>query len=431
MYVVDSALMRPDTGQTVSVRTLLPVTTVSFFYFFCILAAYYTIRPVKDMLAVEDGVERLPLLYLATLITMLFITPVYGWLTQRFPRRQFVPMVYLFFILNLLGFYAWFQWAPDSTVLRFAFFVWTSCFSLFVVSVFWSVMADVHDQHDARLTFGIIAAGGSLGAICGDQLTRSLVTIIGTGQLPFISILFLMAALILVNLLFRMQRSRPVHADAVSDQPIGGSLLAGARLILDYRFLRLVAIFMCLGTFTGALIYSIQGSFISTLYAGDRDGMTQIFASINLWGNLITLLFQVGLSWWLLKHVHLKWVLSILPVLVIIGFALFIVLPIFPLIVIQQIIRRSTLYGITNPAIHLLYTNVGPESKYKFKNFTETAVWRAGDVLASSLFLLFYLYSNLPLLAGVGLLVAIAWLWLTRRMIDSLDEMKQRQELLP
>lgn len=429
--MADSAPPRPESGRTVPMLALLPVTAVSFFYFFCILAAYYTIRPVKDMLAVEDGIERLPLLYLVTLIAMLFITPLYGWLTQRFPRRQFVPLVYLFFILNLLGFYGWFQWAPDSTALRFVFFVWTSCFSLFVVSVFWSVMADVHNQTEARLTFGIIAAGGSLGAICGDQLTRTLVTLIGTEQLPFISILFLLAALILVTLLFRMQRHRPGHRDALSDQPIGGSLLAGARLILDHRFLRLVALFMCLGTFTGALIYSIQGSFISTLYAGDRDGMTRIYASINLWGNLITLLFQIGLSWWLLKHVRLKWVLSVLPVLVIIGFALFIVLPIFPIIVIQQVIRRSTLYGITNPAIHLLYTHVGPESKYKFKNFTETAVWRTGDLLASSLFLLFYLYANLSLLAGVGLLVAIAWLWLTRQMIDSLHDMRRRQETLP
>ena len=62
----------------------------------------------------------------------------------------------------------------------------------------------------------------------------------------------------------------------------------------------------------------------------------------------------------------------------------------FSLIVVQHIIRRSTLFAITNPATHMLYTAVGPESKYKFKNFTETVIWRAGDTMATSVFLFFF-----------------------------------------
>ncbi len=406
-------------------------TALSFLYFFFILASYYTVRPVKDALAVEDGVERLPFLYLITLIVMLLVTPIYGWLSKNYPRRRFVPFVYVFFILNLAGFYFWFRSSPDDVALPYVFFVWVSCFSLFVVSVFWSVMADVHSTASARNTFGIIAAGGSSGAICGDLLTSQFVTAIGTGNLPLISMAFLTMALILLLLLFRGYHdsgSSPAHN---TSKPMGGTILAGARLIGKHRLLQLVAAFMFLGTFTGALIYAISGSFISEQFAGDRDGMTAIYATINLWANSLTLTIQFGFTWWMMKHIRLGVLLSLLPIVVCIGFGMFAFMPVFMLIVVQHIIRRSTLFAITNPATHMLYTAVGPESKYKFKNFTETVIWRAGDTLATSVFLFFFLYSSLQVVAVIGMIAALAWIVLTFRLANCFQQMRRDNETLP
>lgn len=404
---------------------------LSFLYFFFILAAYYTVRPVKDALAVEDGVERLPFLYLITLIVMLMVTPIYGWLSKQYSRRRFVPLVYVFFILNLAGFYFWFSASPDGIALPYVFFVWVSCFSLFVVSVFWSVMADVHSTSSARKTFGIIAAGGSSGAICGDLLTSQLVKSIGAGNLPLISMAFLTVALVFLLLLFRGHHDTANRTVDNTSRPMGGEILAGARLITQHRLLRLVALFMFLGTFTGALIYAISGSFISEQFAGDRDGMTAIYATINLWTNSLTLTVQFGFTWWMMKHIKLGVLLALLPILVCIGFGMFAFLPVFSLIVVQHIIRRSTLFAITNPATHMLYTAVGPQSKYKFKNFTETVIWRAGDTLATSIFLFFFLYSSLQVVAIVGMLAAAAWVMLTFRLARCFDTMRQNNETLP
>src|SRR3546814_7213437 len=71
---------------------------------------------------------------------ILIAQPVYGALVSRFPRRVFLPVLFGFFILCLLGFYPLF----DSRVAGrgMAFFLWVTVFNVFSVAVFWSFMAD-------------------------------------------------------------------------------------------------------------------------------------------------------------------------------------------------------------------------------------------------------------------------------------------------
>ena len=67
--------------------------TWSFFYFFCLLCGYYILRPVRDEMAIEGGVQHLPWMMTATFLVLLAVTPVFGWLSARFSRRQFLPAV--------------------------------------------------------------------------------------------------------------------------------------------------------------------------------------------------------------------------------------------------------------------------------------------------------------------------------------------------
>ena len=146
----------------------------SFVYFFCILSAYYMLRPVRETMAVGGGVQNVPWLFSSTFVSMLIVAPIFGWLASRYPRKKLLPCVYLFFIANILLFYAGFSYAIrydlDFVWLGRAFFVWLSVFNLFVVSVFWSFMADIFDKAQSRRLFGLISAGGSAGALIGPIL---------------------------------------------------------------------------------------------------------------------------------------------------------------------------------------------------------------------------------------------------------------------
>ena len=160
----------------------LPVAW-SFAYFFCVLSSYYILRPVRESMAVGSGPNTIPWLFFGTFVTMLVATPVFGWVASRYPRRKFLPWVYLFFISNILIFWAVFTIAIGNNSghiwLSRVFFVWVSIFNLFVVSVFWSFMADIYTREQGRRLFGFIAAGGSIGALIGGLATSILVVQIG------------------------------------------------------------------------------------------------------------------------------------------------------------------------------------------------------------------------------------------------------------
>lgn len=145
----------------------------SFAYFFCLLAGYYVLRPLRDEMGIAGGVRNLPWLFTATFIVMLAAVPVYGAAVTRLPRRHFIPLVYHFFVANIALFWLLLTLDIETVTVARVFFVWTSVFVLFVVSVFWSFMADLYDNEQSKRLFGFIAAGGSAGALLGPAITVS------------------------------------------------------------------------------------------------------------------------------------------------------------------------------------------------------------------------------------------------------------------
>ena len=54
----------------------------AFLYFFCLLCGYYILRPVRDEMAIEGGVQHLPWMMTATFVTLVLVTPLFGWLSE-------------------------------------------------------------------------------------------------------------------------------------------------------------------------------------------------------------------------------------------------------------------------------------------------------------------------------------------------------------
>ena len=175
----------------------LRALALSFTYFFCVLAAYYMIRPVREQLSAAVGSTQLPWFYAATFVAMLALAPVFGALVSRYPRRIVVPLLNLVFIACLVGFVPLFN--PHGLLspraLGVLFFVWVSVFNLFVVSVFWIFMTDIWSVAQSRRLFPLIALAGTCGAVAGPSLTRGLVGVIGVAPLLVVSASLLGVAL--------------------------------------------------------------------------------------------------------------------------------------------------------------------------------------------------------------------------------------------
>src|SRR4051812_29426186 len=264
----------------------------SFAYFFCVLASWFGLRPIRDAVGAASGVSKLPWLFAGTLAGTLLFQPLFSSLVVRYPARKFIPITYHFFIANLLVFYLLFRTgAPDAGTAREiwtgrAFYVWTSVFTLFVVSVFWCFMADVFSSDQAKRLFGFIGLGGTLGSVVGSAATAGLARQIGTANLILVSVVMLeLAVLAVVRFPIRDDSARK-SSDARSgvkldDTAVGGSIWAGFTNITRSPYLAGISVWQVLYVLGSTFIYFAQSDIVGKHYP-DRESRTAALATIEL-----------------------------------------------------------------------------------------------------------------------------------------------------
>ncbi len=350
----------------------------SFAYFFCLLSGYYILRPVRDEMAIEGGVQHLPWMMTATFFTLLAVTPLFGWLAGRYARGRLLLGLYTFFAVNLIVFYALMAHQVLPEWVARVFFVWVSIFNLFVVSVFWSLMADLFTAEQGIRLFGVIAAGGSTGALAGPLLTTSLTFVLPIPMLMLVSAIFLVACMICIYRLDRWARHRPQSRPGDNGGPIGGSILSGIRLAVSSPYLLGICAYLFVLTMSATVLYLEQTRLISQEIT-TAQARTRLFSEIDLITNLLSWLAQVFLTNRLINRFGLVSALMLLPVVSAVGFSLIGFNQTLLLFLIFTIVRRVGEYAISKPAREVLFTVVTREEKYKAKNFIDTAVSRGGD----------------------------------------------------
>lgn len=405
--------VRPD-----EVRAML----WAFAYFFCLLASYYILRPLRDEMGVAGGVRNLQWMFTATFVAMLAVVPVFGALVARFPRRVFVPWVYRFFILNILLFFAALTLTGSSPWVARGFFVWVSVFNLFVVTVFWSFMADLFTSAQGKRLFGFIAAGGTTGALLGPGITAALAVPLGPVNLLLVSAVLLELAVQCVRGLLRCAdaaRNRegvgeePAPVRAGNDQAVGGGVLAGLAHVVRSPYLLLICLHIVLLTTTATFLYFQQAEVVSHAFT-DPGERTRVFALIDLAVGLATLTVQLLATGRLITRFGVGPALACTPAVTLAGFLGLAVAPVLGVVIAFQAIRRAADFAITNPAREILFTVIPREDKYKAKNFMDTVVFRGGDAVSGWSFAgLRGLGLDLTMIAALAVPLAAGWVCLT------------------
>jgi AAA family ATP:ADP antiporter len=399
-------------------------------YYFLIFSSYYIIRPIRDNIGAANGTDKLPWLFTGTMIAMLFANALFAGLVVKFSRRQFIQIAYRFLIANLLIFFfllLTLSKAHQVWVGR-AFFVWTSVFNLFVVSVFWAFMVDVFSTEQGKRLFGFISVGGTLGAIVGAAITATLVQKIGSLNL-------LLVSAVLLELGAQCARRFPTTLAGSSapgsksnrdGAPIGGSIWAGIIHNAKSPYLLGICTYMFLYATTSTLLYFQQADIARRAFA-DGAARTAFFAKIDLVVNILAILGQTFLAAKLLKWAGVGVTLAVLPALSVIGFAALGFGPTLVLLVVFLTLRRATDFALARPARETLFTVISREDKYKAKNLIDTLVYRGGDQFGAW-------STDLLRRAGLGLAgvslvaapIAAIWLlvslWLGRQQVRMASE---------
>ena len=394
----------------------------SWLYIFCVLSSYYILRPIRDEMGVAGGVENLQWLFTGTLLGMLVVNPPFAALVAKLPRVRFIALTYRFFIVNLLIFILLFHMATvaQHVWVGRVFFIWTSVFNLFVVSVFWALMVDVFDSEQGKRLFGFIAAGATLGGIAGSTITASLAKDVPATYLLLGSAALLEAAVFSVRRLSRLSDALHQRPAARNDGGlIGGNMLSGLTHAFKSPYLINVSVYILLFAITSTFLY-FQQLEIGRLSFSERGARTAFFARIDLWVNILTLIAQLFLTARVLRIIGVALTLAILPALSIVGFGTLAVAPTIAVVVVYQVLRRAGNFAFARPSREVLFTVVPREDKYKAKSFIDTVIYRTGDqVGAWSFAALSFLGLAMTGVAIVAVPISITWLlnalWLGRK----------------
>jgi ATP:ADP antiporter, AAA family len=356
-------------------------------YFFFALSSYYIIRPVRDAMGTAGGTRNLQWLFLGTMTAMLLVHPPFGALVAKLPRRKFVAYANRFFVLNLAIFYVLLRILPETRLVWVgrAFFIWAAVYNLFVISVFWSVMADSWSTPQGKRLFGFISLGGTLGGIVGSLITSVLAEEVGVYNLLLISALLLeLSTQAMLRVTAASTTAAPLTAAQREDKErvIGGGILAGIAHVLKSPYLLGICLYMLLYTFGSTVLYFQQSGIAETAFS-NSDVRTTFFARIDLAVNILTALTQIFLTGRIVKLLGVPITLTLLPALSVLGFLALAVFPLIGVLVAFQVLRRAGEYAVARPARELLYIVLPREDKYKAKNFIDTFVYRAGDQAAA------------------------------------------------
>lgn len=399
----------------------------SFAYFFTLLAGYYVLRPLRDQMGIAGGVKNLPWLFTATFASLLVAQPLYGALVARLPRVKFIPIVYHFFVANLVLFWWMLTFGVGEVVVARVFFVWVSVFNLFAVAVFWSFMADLFTAEQGKRLFGFIGAGGTAGALLGPVITIVLSRPLGAVNLLIAAAIFLEAAVFCVRRLERVV-DIPTSADPKQQQPLGGSAFAALPELLRSPYLMGVAAWVSLLSFGATITYFAQANIVSATVHG-AAAQTRLFASIDLAVGLLSLATQVFATGKFLKRFGTGIAAGALPSVYIVGFAALAMVPSLFVVVALQVTQRWMNFAIANPARQVFFTVVGREEKYKAKNLIDVVVYRGSDALYGWVYhMLQALGLKLGAIALCVLPIVAGWLFLSIALGRKQERLAQKPD---
>jgi AAA family ATP:ADP antiporter len=401
------------------------VVVTGFMLLFCVLGGYFAVRPVRETIGTILGREATQNLWLFTALFAILIVPVYGWLVAHVRRAVLLPTIYGFMAVAFVATAIVFENDPKNETLARVFYVGISVMNLMLVSVFWSFMLEILSSEQTKRLFGLIAAGGTAGALVGPLLTSLLVTSIGNAGVLYLGAgMFTIAVFLQRLLLAQWIKLAPAGATgsrALSDRDraLGGNPFAGFMLVMRNPYLIGIMLFIVGVSAINTFLYFEQLQLVADQFE-EITKRTQVFASLDAIVQSLVIFSQLLLTGFIATRLGLTVLLVTIPIVMVFGLTVFAISGTFIVLAIAMVIRRWGEYAFIRPGREMLFSKVDRESKYKAKNLIDVAVYRIADASFAQLkkFLEAVGMSGTAealLTAGIAALWALNGWWLGRR----------------
>lgn len=370
---------------------------------FCVLASYYLIRPIRDEISAEypDDVAEM---WTYTAILSLVVMPIYSAMASRSRAGNLAPRVYLVVAAILVVFAGIFaaDLSANAALINQSFYVLSSLYALFVVSVLWSTLTSTFSSDESKKHAGRVFAAGTVGGIFGSAMVSSTAEYLAPE-------LFLIGAAILVLpaawTLRELARMRAASAAAEpsaqeatdsgtadpsttstpngidSGTPISKRLETGFLRLLKSPYLMGVAMYLLLFVVGSSFLYFIQKDILRQI--PDRGERRMLLGRIDFAVQTLTVVTQFLFTAEVIRRWGMALTLILVPLVSVIGFTSLSLAPTFWVFAILIVLRRATNYALAKPAREILYTVVSPQERYLTKPLLDVGLYRFGDLAAA------------------------------------------------
>jgi AAA family ATP:ADP antiporter len=377
---------------------------------FLTLAAYYLLKTIREplILAGKGGsAEVKSYAAAATAACLIVLVPAYSALASRVSRVRLVNGVAMFFIVNLVIFFALGQ---AGVMIGVPFFIWVGIFNMMIIAQLWAFANDVYTVEQGKRLFAIVGIGASLGAIAGSFFTGQLVRRFGPYPFMIAAATLLLLTIVLTSVVeARERRSRgagPASGGAAPGSRAPADVAAsnagriagknGFALVLSDRYLLLIASLMVILNLVNTTGEYILGETVKRIAAeqvaaGRAGGLDEqkiiggFYGGYFTWVNVVSALIQALVVSRVLKYAGVRGALLVLPIIAVSGYTLLAFLPVLSIIRTAKIAENSIDYSLQNTARNALYLPLDRAAKYKAKQANDTFFVRLGDVLSAGL----------------------------------------------
>jgi ATP:ADP antiporter, AAA family len=360
----------------------LRAVVAAFSLFFFMWAGYFAVRPVRETVAINFiGRENVADLWLYTALFSILIVPVYGTIVSRLRRSVFLPAIYATVAVLFVFVGVALQTGGMTSLIGKVFYVFISVMNLFLLSMFWSFLLELFDKGQTKRLFGVIAAGGSAGALAGPFVSDMTVGTIGASGLLYLGAAMFAIAIVCQRVLLGVWTHRTT-AVAAEDRPLGGNVFAGFSLILRSPYLVGIALFIVGISAVSTFLYFEQLRIVEVTFS-DSAAQTQAFARIDWLVQAITVVAQLFVTGRVATRFGVTALLTAVPAIMVLGFLVLAGSTAFAVFVSIVIVRRAGEYAFVRPGREMLWSPLDKETKYKAKSTVDVPVYRGADYVVA------------------------------------------------
>lgn len=399
---------------------------------FLIFVAYYIIKPVREALILGGkGAEMKSYLSAAIAVVLIFVVKAFSRISSRFPRQKLITWVTLFFVSNLVIFYAVSFMNVSLATLGIIFFIWIGVFNVLVPAQFWGFANDIYNPEEGKRLFPLVAFGATFGAFFGSLVAGWLVEPMGLYQMMLVSGGILLVCILLAWIIHvretrkvemkTSENSRVKYQEEDKEKPLkkGG----GFKLVFKKRYLLYVAIFVLMLNFINTNGEFILGKYVKNeavklVESGQSGGLTteeyigKFYAGFFKYMNLLGILIQLFLVSRIFKWIGVRGALFVLPFIALGGYAFISVGASLLIVKWVKVTENGTDYSLMNTTRHALFLITSREEKYKAKAAIDTFFHRSGDVLSALVVFIGTTYLALNSIGFAGFNVILCLIWI-------------------